>query len=288
MAINLYDADGNAQSYTPTSITYELQDSGIAVCTLNTPGNLNALSNAQQWDMFAILDHATRDERVRCLVWTGAGRAFSSGAVLGPKNIKTTISSEQKKAMRSRGMGVDNTMVLRAMTLAFWDFPKPSIVAVNGLAVGGAANIALVNFHDLVYCSTEARFRYPFADLGFTPELGSSFMMPRLVGMVRAKELMFLGDWFDAQAAKDMGLVNPIFSPDDLLPEVMKVASRLCDKHPSSLTNSKRILNHEMRNKLAAALDAENVAIMKTIAETGGPGAIKKWKAEREKNKSKL
>ena len=64
MAINLYDADGNAQSYTPTSITYELLDSGVAVCTLNTPGNLNALSNAQQWDMFAILDHATRDERV--------------------------------------------------------------------------------------------------------------------------------------------------------------------------------------------------------------------------------
>ena len=64
MAINFYDADGHAQPYTPTAITYELQDSGIAVCTLNTPDNLNALSNAQQWDMFAILDHATRDERV--------------------------------------------------------------------------------------------------------------------------------------------------------------------------------------------------------------------------------
>ena len=69
------------------------------------------------------------------------------------------------------------------MTLAFWDFPKPSIVAVNGLAVGGTANIALVNFHDLVFCSPEARFKYPFADLGFTPELGSSFMMPRVLQM---------------------------------------------------------------------------------------------------------
>ena len=69
------------------------------------------------------------------------------------------------------------------MTLAFWDFPNPSIVAVNGLAVGGTANIAPVNFHALVFCSPEARFKYPFADLGFTPELGSSLMMSRVLKM---------------------------------------------------------------------------------------------------------
>ena len=69
------------------------------------------------------------------------------------------------------------------MTLTFWDFPNPSIVVVNGLALGGTANTALVNFHDLVFCSPEARFKYPFADLGFTPELGSSLMMPRVLKM---------------------------------------------------------------------------------------------------------
>merc|ERR1719181_303972 len=98
---------------------------------------------------------------------------------------------------------------------------------------------------------------------------------------------MFLGDWFNAKAAKEMGLVNAVFSPDDLMPEVMKVANRLCDTHPVSLRNSKRILNHEMRDKPAAALDAENVVIMETIEKTGGPGKIKKWKAKREESKKK-
>ena len=105
--------------------------------------------------MFAILEHASRDDNVRCLVWTGEGRAFSSGAALGSGTAQTTINDEIKEAMKERGMGPDGTMVLKSLTLAFWDFPKPSIVAVNGLAVGGAANIALVNFHDLVYCAEE-------------------------------------------------------------------------------------------------------------------------------------
>merc|ERR1712151_1157197 len=76
------------------------------------------------------------------------------------------------------------------LCLAFWDFPKISIAAVNGLAVGGGANMALCNFHDFVFCSEAAKFRYPFVSLGATPELSSSLLLPYLVGYVRAKELL--------------------------------------------------------------------------------------------------
>ena len=103
-------------------------------------------------------------------------------------------------------------MVLAPMTRAFWDFGKPSIVAVNGLTVGGAANIALTNFHDFgdtcgptqhvtvccllsVVCSTNARFMYPFGKLGFTPELGGSLMFPLIVGMAKARERNLLQNW---------------------------------------------------------------------------------------------
>ena len=95
---------------------------------------------------------------------------------------------------RSKGFTTppDNDFALKALTLKFWDFSKPSVVAVNGLAVGGAANIALANYHDIVLSSTEGKFKYPFADLGLTPELGSSYMMPYLVGMTRAKVMRIL------------------------------------------------------------------------------------------------
>ena len=95
-------------------------------------------------------------------------------------------------------MNVSNVLcpllqVMARQTIAFWDFPKPLIMAVNGLAVGGGANIALANHADLVVCSSKARFKYPFSTLGLTPELGSSMLIPFVVGMAKAKEIMMLG-----------------------------------------------------------------------------------------------
>merc|ERR1719436_1952729 len=116
--------------------------------------------------------------------------------------------------MAARKMSpVAGDFVLKNQTMAFWDFPKPSICAVNGLAVGGAANIALANFHDLVICSSNARFMYPFPKLGFTPELGSSFMLPHVVGMSKAKEMFFLSEWISASQAKELNLVNQVVEP---------------------------------------------------------------------------
>ena len=275
-------------SYETTLIKYELLPNGTAVCTYNSPKNLNALTPAQMWDTYAILAHAYRDSRVRCLVWTGSGRAFGSGAALGKRaGAPTTIPKHVQKSMKAAGFGPDGTMVLKSLTLAHWDLPKPSIVAVNGLAVGGHANIALVNFHDIVICSTEARFKYPFAQLGFTPELGSSMLMPQIVGLARAKEIMFLGDWFSAQDAKDMGLVNKVVSPEDLMPTALKIADRLCSTHPAALRRAKEILNRAQRELLDRNMDEEQSVFMKSMQETGGPMGVKKWHEREKKEKMK-
>lgn len=279
--IKLY-YDDKEETYELHNISYVLHPTGVAVCTFNTPKNLNALSENQRWEMFALLEHMARDENVKVAVWTGSGRAFNAGADLrGDPTV--TIPKHVQEKMKARGMGpIEGDIVLKPLTLAFWDFPKPSIVAVNGVAVGGAANIALANYHDLVVCSTAARFMYPFPKLGFTPELGSSFVLPFLIGMAKAKEMFFLSEWLSAEQAQQLGLVNKVVAPEDLMPEVMKLAERFCVLHPDAIRNSKRIVNHHIRSKLEEVLDEEQRTILRSLKETKGPAGVAKWMKEKE------
>lgn len=279
---------GEEHRYELQTIKYELHPNGVAVCTYNTPNSLNSLSQNQQWETYAILEHMTKDDNVRVAIWTGAGeKAFNSGADL--KDQKVFIPKEARPDMEARGMApVKGDFVLAPMTKAFWDFPKPSIVAVNGLAVGGAANIALCNFHDLVICSTNARFMYPFPKLGFTPELGSSVMMPFTIGMARAKELMLLGDWLSAEKAEKWGLVNAVVAPDQLMTEAMKLAERLVMFHPEPLKLAKKVLNHHVRTQLDSILMVEQETIMASLTATGGPPAVAKWMKEKKEQMDQL
>eukprot|EP00929_Paragymnodinium_shiwhaense_P043789 TRINITY_DN22497_c0_g1_i1.p1 TRINITY_DN22497_c0_g1~~TRINITY_DN22497_c0_g1_i1.p1 ORF type:complete len:302 (-),score=74.84 TRINITY_DN22497_c0_g1_i1:141-1046(-) len=294
--IQLYvkTADGwKTEPYDLHDFHYKLLPTGVAVCTYNTPKKLHALSRNQQWETFALLEHMARDENVLVALWTGAGeKAFNAGADLRDA-MEVFLPEYVQENMLERNMGPqDGDYVLTNMTKAFWDFEKPSIVAVNGLAVGGGANIALVNFHDLVVCSTNARFMYPFSKLGFVPELGSSFMFPMTAGMARTKEVMFFGDWISAEKAKEMGFVNAVVPPDQLMTEAMKLAERLCIQHPAAIKYSKKIINHHVRTRLDDIMKAEQATILQSLKATGGPGKIaqhvEKRKAELETIKSKL
>ena len=168
---------------------------------------------------------------------------------------------------RSKGFtpGFPEDIALKCLTLRFWDFKKPSIVAVNGLAVGGAANFALANFHDLVLASSAARFKYPFADLGLTPELGSSYMMPMLTGMTNAKKMMMIGDWFSAEEAKAMGLVLEVTQPEDLVPRAIEMATTLAKKNPDALRLSKQVMNGHLRREMDRVMDTENATIKEAV-----------------------
>ena len=243
--------------------------------------SLNALSLNQRWEMFLLLEHMKRDDDVRVVIWTGTGRSFNSGADL---RFDTTcfVPEHVQEQYLAREMGpMPADFVLTYDTLAFWDFPKPSICAVNGLAVGGAANIALMNYHDLVICSTKARFMYPFPKLGFTPELGSSLMMPALVGTARAKEIFYLCDWFSAEKAKEIGLVNKVVAPEELLPEAMKIAEKLVLMPPDALRLSKKVINSQFRKVLRQTLDYERENFDECREKTGGPLQTGPWIKER-------
>lgn len=161
----------------------------------------------------------------------------------------------------------------KSLTLEFWDFPKPSICAVNGLAVGGAVNVALANYHDLVLASTEAKFMYPFAKYAVTPELGSSRMIPMIVGMTRGKSLMMGGEWFSAADAKEMGLVLEVTEPEKLMPRAMELAKNLAAKSPDALRLSKQLMNSHLRKSLEEHMDNEGNAMKAAVKAGKGESA---------------
>lgn len=219
-----------------------------------------------------MLEHMKRDDNVRVAIWTGSGdKAFNAGADL--KFDTTQFVPEKARAdYLSRNLGPKSgDWVLTNDTIAFWDFPKPSICAVNGMAIGGAANIALMNYHDLVICSENAKFMYPFPKLGFIPELGSSLMMPALVGTARAKEIFFLSDWFSAQKALELGLVNKVVKHEELMTVALSWAEKLVVLPPDALRLSKKVINSQFRNVLETTLRNEQTNFEEAFEKTGGP-----------------
>jgi len=250
-------------------LKYHLSE-GIATVAFNKPKSLNALKLLQVWEMFLIIEHAAHDPAVRVVVWTATGRAFNAGA-----DWKTMMTGEQQKevdahipndiqeAYRARGMGQpkSNDTACKNLTLAFWDFPKPSVCAVNGLAVGGGANMALANYHDYVVCSEQAKFMWPFSKLNITPELGSTYVMPMVMGFCRAKNLLMSNKWVSSEEAHSLGLCNEVVPHDKLMEAAMAAARNLCSSNITALGLAKKLIHASGREQLSKIMDAENAAI---------------------------
>ena len=273
--LKLYFDDGSTEPYTAADLLFQVdRATGVAVMTWNTPENLNCMAGVLLQETMFALEHAKRDPGVKALVWTGAGRAFSSGASLaGRKRPKVKWSGKVRKAYQKRGLWIDvlKDTAMSALTLHAWDFPKPLIGAINGLAVGGAANIALANYCDFVLCSEEAKFKYPFAKLGITPELGSSKMLPFLVGMVKAKELLLGGEWFFPKECLHMGLINSIHKPDELVPAALALALKYASvPNQAALRDSKRLINLHLREQMDKVMQTENTFI-RACVQRGTP-----------------
>ena len=123
-----------------------------------------------------------------------------------------------------------------------------------------------MNFGDIVLCSTNARFKYPFAQLGLTPELSSSYILPFLVGFPKAKELIYFGDWFSADDALRLNLVNRVVSPDELMPLAKKLASRLAKNHPENMRLIKKVMNSYVRKDLDDILEEESKVMKDSLS----------------------
>jgi len=214
-------------------------DSDVATLTLNRADTLNSLDLATIDALLSGLDRAIADG-ARALVLTGSGRAFSSGADLGAGSLADTRSEDIDlgAAMRSHY----NVLIERLRTL-----PIPVVIAVNGIAAGGGAALALAG--DLVIAARSASFRYLFIDIGLMPDMGATWQLPRLVGRARARGLALLGDPLDATTAAQWGLIWQVVDDEALASTAQALAVRLAAKSPAALT--------ETRAALDAALDAD-------------------------------
>lgn len=232
-------------------ITYGLHD-GVATLTLNRPDKLNSLMGAMMLEMFSALDLAAQDKAVRSLVLTGSGRAFCAGQDLADPAMLPKPGSD---APADVGDVVDTfysplVRRLRAM-------PKPVVCAVNGVAAGAGANIALAC--DIVIAVQTASFIQPFCKLGLVPDAGGTWLLPQLVGRARAVGLALLGDKLSAEQAAQWGLIWKCVATADFEAEVNAVAKTLAAGPTLGYARTREAIDAAATNTLDAQLDVEAV-----------------------------
>ena len=230
------------------AIIYEKKD-GIATVTLNRPERLNAIGDTMLEELEHALDEANADNEVRVLILTGAGKGFCSGADL------TSLGSTADKVAQGLVARAPSAGGIRSYTLQIQNFEKPSIAAVNGAAVGAGLSIALAC--DIRIASDRARFSQIFIRRGLVPDSGSSYFLPRVVGMARACEMAFTGDILDAGLARDYGLVSRVVPHDELMSEARGLAARIAAGPPIAMKLAKRAFYRGATTDLPSALEFE-------------------------------
>jgi 2-(1,2-epoxy-1,2-dihydrophenyl)acetyl-CoA isomerase len=219
---------------------------GYRVVTLNRPARLNAFNVAMHKELMSALDEAERDPACRALILTGAGRGFCAGQDLADR-LTDDGSPPDLGGSLARHY---NPLVRRLRSLRF-----PVIAAVNGVAAGAGANIALAC--DIVVASRQASFLQTFTNLGLIPDCGGTWMLPRLVGAGRARAIALLGEPIAAEQAAEWGLIWKCCDGDDLLREARSIATRLAAKPPFGVALTKQALEASADSDLAGHLDVE-------------------------------
>jgi 2-(1,2-epoxy-1,2-dihydrophenyl)acetyl-CoA isomerase len=224
------------------TIIYE-KEGGLAIITLNRPQSLNAFVPQMNQEVLDALKDGERDKAIRCLMITGAGRAFCAGQDLKDR------TPEQKGSLGASLREKYNPMVRQIRQME-----KIVIAAVNGVAAGAGCNLALAC--DLRIASQEAKFIQSFVRVGLAPDSGGSFILPRLVGLSKAMELLLLGDAVDAQEAQRIGLVARVF-PAAEFAGCSKEIGELVAKAPRGVALIKRAINHANLPNLESDLEYE-------------------------------
>jgi enoyl-CoA hydratase/carnithine racemase len=220
---------------------------GVATLTLNRPDRKNAITPPMWTELATLFDRVAVEPSVRVLVVTGAGGAFSSGADLA--TMAADIGSG------ARPPALDQMRAVSRAVLALQRLPKPTIASVPSVAVGGGWNLALAC--DLVIAARSARFSQIFTTRGLSIDVGGSWMLPRLVGLQKAKELAFMATIISAAEADELGLVNLVVPDEALAATVSEWAQRLAAGPPVALSLTKVLLNQSLELGLEHALDAE-------------------------------
>ena len=226
------------------TVIYE-KDQGVAVLTLNRPDRMNALSFELKQEVSSIFDQLEEDEEIKVVILTGGPKAFSAGADIKERS-RVQLTQPQFYSLQRKSQGFYTRIE---------QFVKPVIAAISGVAIGGGLELALVC--DLRIASDTARFGLPEVKLGVIPSAGGTQRLPRLIGATRAKELLFTGEFIDAQEAYRMGLVNRVVAVDHLMEETRALAQKLAKNPPLSIQYAKRAVNRGLQLDMTSALDYE-------------------------------
>ena len=228
---------------------------GVRTLTLNRPDRKNSVSPELREELLAALDEARTLDEVRCVVITGAGDAFCSGVDLGRSGATKDAAAGERKAPDLRSVRESMKRGMQRVITAIWELDKPVIASVNGVAAGGGAQLALVC--DLVLAAQSARFIEIFAKRGLAVDSGGGWLLPRLVGLQKAKELVFFGEPLSAPDAAAIGLVNKVVPDAELQAVTREWAEKLGAGATRAIGLSKRLLNHATEVDLASALEEE-------------------------------
>jgi 2-(1,2-epoxy-1,2-dihydrophenyl)acetyl-CoA isomerase len=238
------------------SIQYTVTN-GVAVLTLNRPDKLNSFTQAMHLEVRAALESLQQDKTVRVLVLTGAGRGFCAGQDLSDRAVAPGAKPVDL------GDSVEQFYAPLVMTLR--SLPMPVICAVNGVAAGAGANLALAC--DIVIAAQSASFIEAFCRLGLIPDTGGTWHLPRLVGMARATGLAMLGEKLSAEKAEQWGLIWRCVPDADLMTETMAMATHFATAPTRGLAFTKKALQASYANTLPEQLQLEG-AMMRELGNS--------------------
>jgi 2-(1,2-epoxy-1,2-dihydrophenyl)acetyl-CoA isomerase len=240
-------------------VIFEKRGSGIAWITLNRPESLNAMGGELMPLLGQHLSECIADDSLRCVVLTGAGRAFCAGGDVKSMAARTSPADGldgKRSPAASFAHGVDELRLSQRRTsYALHTMPKPTIAMVNGHAVGAGLSLALAC--DLRVASENAKFGTVFRNVGFSGDFGGSWYLPRLVGMEKARQLYFTGEVILAEEALRIGMVSRVVAHEKLEDETMALASQIASGPALAYARMKENLNRSATSDLLTLLDQE-------------------------------
>lgn len=219
-------------------------DGNIGLLTINSPATLNALNSVVLRELGEWVDKEAKDKLLKAIVITGEGKAFVAGA-----DIKEMLPLDPAGAME---FGVLGASVFRKIEL----LPIPVIAAVNGFALGGGCELALCC--DLRIASEKAKMGQPEVGLGITPGFSGTIRLPRVVGVAKAKELIYTGKVIKADEALAIGLVNEVVAPEELMDKAMDLARSIAANSGSAVALSKEAIDRGLQMDIDSAIKVEN------------------------------
>jgi 2-(1,2-epoxy-1,2-dihydrophenyl)acetyl-CoA isomerase len=256
-----------------TTLKHEMSGS-VATITLNRPDVLNAMNREMFADLNNVFDAVASDTATRAVVITGSGRGFCSGADLRSVTAESDVSAP---AVFKTYLRQINELILKILRLE-----KPVVAAVNGPAVGAGCNVALAC--DIIFMAREAYLSEIFVKRGLVPDFGGLYLLPRYVGISKAKEFIYTGERIDSEMASNLGIANRVFSSEELMPEAMEFAERLASGPTVTIGLAKLGILRGLESGVEAVLEYEALAqaIIRTTSDTAE--AINAFLDKREPN----